>query len=142
MFCTNCGSHNQDGARFCENCGAALQASGAVAAPQAATPAKRRAAKPQDPYQPQIAQLKLQIKQLKLDLKRINTEMATIRSGYNQSSSFVPGGGLKRLYKDTEDMRLWGPQKKKQELQQEILVLEQQLLGLQQQQAQWAAQFK
>jgi hypothetical protein len=70
---------------------------------------------------------------LKLDLKRINTDMSAIRAQYNQTSSFVPGGILKRGYKDIEDARLWGLQKKKQDLQQQIIYLEQQLLGLQQQ---------
>ncbi len=136
MFCTQCGAHATDGAHFCENCGASLQAPGAVSQ-VAPTKTNRRAGKPTDPYQEQIRQLKLQIRQLKLDLKRINTEMAAIRAQYNQTSSFVPGGLLKRLDKDIEDARLWGPQKKKQELQQQIMYLEQQLLGLQQQQAQW-----
>lgn len=135
MFCNQCGVHVQDGAQFCENCGATLQAPGGVSreAPQKMS---RRTSKPKDPYQEQISQLKLQLRQLKLDLKRINTEMSAIRAGYNQSSAFVPGGFLKRGYKDIEDARLWGPQKKKQELQQQIIYLEQQLLGLQQQQGQ------
>lgn len=40
MFCPNCGHQNQNGMRFCENCGAPLQASAAqpVQAPYAAVP--------------------------------------------------------------------------------------------------------
>jgi len=136
MFCSQCGVHIADGAHFCENCGASLQAPGAVSQ-EAPAKTSRRAGNSKDPYQEQISQLRLQLRQLKLDLKRINTEMSAIRAQYNQSSSFVPGGIFKRGYKDIEDARLWGHQKKKQELQQQIIYLEQQLLGLQQQQAQW-----
>jgi predicted amidophosphoribosyltransferase len=144
MFCSNCGSHVQEGIHFCGNCGAALQEPGAIAYQQPApapaqTKTTHRPAKPQDPYQQQIKQIKLQLKQLKLDLKQVNTGMGKIRSQYNQSAAFVPRGLFRRGYKEVEDVRLWGPQRNKQELQQEILQLEQQLLGLQQQQAQWQA---
>ena len=132
MFCTQCGANAADGAHFCENCGSTLQAPGAVSGTSAAK-TNRRAGTPKGQNQGQISQLKLQIRQLKLDLKRVNTDMSAIRAQYNQSSSFVPGGLLKRGYKDIEDARLWGLQKKKQDLQQQILYLEQQLLGLQQQ---------
>ena len=150
MFCTNCGKHAQDGARFCDDCGAPLQSPGAVSyqqanvAPSASDStkpgARPRSPKPQDPYLAQIKQIKLQLKQLKLDLKQINTEMGNIRSQYNQTSAFVPGGLFRHLDKEMEDARLWEPQKKKQQLQQQIIQLEQQLLGLQLQQAQWQAQ--
>ncbi len=70
----------------------------------------------------------------------IIVEMGKIRSQYYQSAAFVPRGMLRHGYKEVEDVRLWGPQKKKQELQQQIMYLEQQLLGLQQQQTQWQAQ--
>lgn len=143
MFCTQCGAHVPDGAHFCDHCGAPLQAPGGVSQqpPTSVAPrSSRRPAKLQDPYQQQIKQLKLQLKQLKLDLKQVNTEMGKIRSQYNQSAAFVPRGLFRRGYKEIEDVRLWGPQKQKQELQQQILQLEQQLLGLQQQQAQWQAQ--
>ncbi len=139
MFCSQCGMRVKDGAHFCDNCGAALQAPGGVSQ---VPPVKnsRGASKAKDPYKEQISQLKLQIRQLKLDLKRINTEMGKIRSQYYQSAAFVPRGMLRHGYKEVEDVRLWGPQKKKQELQQQIMYLEQQLLGLQQQQTQWQAQ--
>ncbi|GAC1379686.1 MAG: hypothetical protein NVSMB33_05100 [Ktedonobacteraceae bacterium] len=143
MFCSNCGNHVPDGVRFCDHCGNSLQAPGGISYQQpmpAQTPSGRRAVKPQDPFQLQIKQLKLQLKQLKLDLKQINTNMGQIRSQYNQSATFVPRGLLRHGYKEIEDVRLWGPQKQKQELQQLIMQLEQQLLGLQQQQAQWQAQ--
>ncbi|HLQ27699.1 MAG TPA: zinc ribbon domain-containing protein [Ktedonobacteraceae bacterium] len=147
MFCSNCGKHVQDGVHFCDNCGAQLQAPGGVSYQQPApTPmptasrGNRRSSKAQDPYEPQIKQIKLQLRQLKLDLKQINTGMGKVRSQYNQSAAFVPRGLLRHGYKEIEDVRLWGPQQKKQQLQQEIIQLEQQLLGLQQQQAQWQAQ--
>src|SRR5215831_469049 len=74
MFCSQCGMRVNDGAHFCDNCGAALQAPGGVSQ---VPPVKnsRGASKANDPYKEQISQLKLQIRQLKLDLKQINTEM-------------------------------------------------------------------
>lgn len=139
MFCSQCGTRVQDGTHFCENCGAPLQVPGGISQ-VAPAQASRRASKAKDPYKEQISQLKLQIRQLKLDLKQINTGMGKVRSQYNQSAAFVPRGILRHGYKEIEDVRLWGPQQKKQELQQQIMYLEQQLLGLQQQQAQWQAQ--
>lgn len=150
MFCSQCGTHADDGAHFCNTCGASLQAPGGIAhqqpspyqpyqysqpAPKAAS--RSSSAKRQDPYKLQIQQLKLQIRQLKLDLKQINTEMSTIRSRHNQSAAFVPRGFFREGDKMFEDMRLMGPQKKKQQLQQQIMQLEQELLSLQQQQQQW-----
>ncbi len=147
MFCTNCGHHAQDGAHFCDNCGATLQAPGSITYQQPSPPpvpappkTSRRSAKPQDPYQQQIKQIKLQLKQLKLDLKQVNSQMGQVRSRYNESAAFVPRGLLRHGYKEIEDVRLWGPQRNKEQLQQEIMQLEQQLLGLQQQQMQWQAQ--
>lgn len=146
MFCSNCGSHVNDGDHFCNNCGAPLQAAGGVsqqspaAAPRpAAQAASRRsgASKPQDPYKNQIAQLKLQIRELKLDLKQITTQMANTRSQYYETAAFVPRGLLRWGYKGMEDFRLLGPQQQKQQLQQHIMQLEQQLLSLQEAQAQW-----
>lgn len=149
MFCAQCGTHADDGARFCSTCGGALQVPGGsvYAPPQASSRsdsvAKRGSGsssgtkKQQDPYQLQIKQLKLQIRQLKLDLKQINTQMSSIRSNYNQTAAFVPRGFLREGDKMVEDMRLRGLQKQKQELQQQIMQLEQQLLALQQQQQQW-----
>jgi predicted amidophosphoribosyltransferase len=138
MFCSQCGTGVKDGAHFCDNCGATLQAPGGVS--QIPPGGHRGTNKAKDPYREQISQLKLQIRQLKLNLKQINTEMGKIRSQYNQSAAFVPRGMFRRGYKEIEDARLWGPQQKKQELQQQIMYLEQQLLGLQQQQTQWQAQ--
>ncbi|MEO8953302.1 MAG: zinc ribbon domain-containing protein [Ktedonobacteraceae bacterium] len=148
MFCANCGTHVQDGVHFCGNCGAALQASGGISqqAPVSQPPmgtsvrSTKRASKQPDPYQAQIKQLKLEIRQLKLDLKQITSKMSNIRSGYNETSAFVPHGFLKHGYKEIEDMRLLGSQQQKQQLQQQIMQLEQQLLGLQQMQTQWQAQ--
>lgn len=151
MFCSNCGAHAEDGAHFCQNCGAPLQAPGGISQqpyqsmmPQeaAAPRGSRRSSsgKPQDPYKDQIQQLKLQIRQLKLDLKEITTSMSSIRSRYYESAAFVPRGLLRWGDKALEDFRLLGPQQQKEQLQREIMQLEQELLGLQQAQAQWKAQ--
>jgi hypothetical protein len=149
MFCTNCGKHVPDGAHYCDNCGAELQAPGGVVYQQrtpARTPApgvagsNRRSGRAQDPYKQAIKQLKLQIRQLKLDLKQINTKMSNTRSVYNETRAWLPGRELRHGEKMLEDALLWKPQVNKQQLQQQILQLEQQLLSLQQQQAQWQAQ--
>ncbi|GCE11184.1 zinc ribbon domain-containing protein [Tengunoibacter tsumagoiensis] len=138
MYCATCGQPIRDGAQFCESCGAQLQVPGAVTPyDYKATRGTRQRNEIADPYKDQIAQLRLQIKQLKLDLKQINTGMSTTRSQYYQTSAFVPHGLLRRGYKWIEDIRLLGPQQQKQRLQQEIISLEQQLLGLQQAQMQW-----
>lgn len=144
MFCSQCGAHAPDGARFCQNCGASLTAPGGIMQQppaQEPRPSRRSSAnKAQDPYKEQIAQLKLQIRQLKLNLKQINTKMSGTRSQYYETAAFVPEGMLREGYKMLEDARLLGPQQHKQQLQQQIMQLEQQLLGLQQAQAQWKAQ--
>lgn len=146
MFCSQCGFRIQDGAQFCENCGASLRAPGGarqqpgLSTPELISRGTRRAGKLQDPYKEQIAQLKLQIRQLKLHLKQITTNMSNIRSQYNETAAFVPRGLLRWGDKAIEDFRLLGPQQQKQQLQQQIMQLEQQLLGLQQAQAQWKAQ--
>jgi len=153
MFCNTCGSQVNDGSHFCPNCGAALQAPGAVAprqplaqpkdAPPSGMPRSRqsqgRAQKPKDPYQPQIKQLRLQIKQLRLDLQQLNQQIGTARIQYQESAPFLPWG-LRRLDRMVEAGRLWNPAQKRQQLQQEIKQLEQQLLSLQQQQLQWQQQ--
>ncbi|HLZ55938.1 MAG TPA: zinc ribbon domain-containing protein [Ktedonosporobacter sp.] len=151
MFCSRCGTHAEDGTRFCQNCGAQLQAPGGVAqqpyprrmpgaSPPSGPPRRPNANKGQDPYRQQIQQLKLQIRQLKLNLKQITTNMSNVRSQYNETAAFVPRGLLRWGDKAIEDFRLLGPQQQKQQLQQEIMQLEQQLLGLQQAQAQWKSQ--
>ncbi len=146
MFCNACGHRVQDGAHFCENCGAPLREAGGVipyaparsGMPETA-PARRggRAARPQDPYKEQIAQLRLEIKQLKLYLKQITMQMSNTRSQYYETAAFVPRGLLRLGYKWFEDLRLLHPQQQKQQLQQQIAQLEQELLGLQQAQVQW-----
>ena len=151
MFCSQCGTHAEDGAHFCQNCGAPLQAPGGVV--QQSYPyrtpedsvvpgASRRSptSKSQDPYKEQIQQLKLEIRQLKLDLKQITTQMSSIRSRYYETAAFVPRGLLRWGDKAMEDFRLLGPQQQKERLQQHIMQLEQELLALQQAQAQWKAQ--
>lgn len=145
MFCNRCGTRAEDGAHFCQNCGAPLQVPGGITrepyAPEMPTRTRRAStAKPQDPYKQQIQQLKLEIRQLKLDLKQITTQMSSTRSRYYQTAAFVPRGLLRWGDKALEDFRLLGPQRQKEQLQQEIMQLEQQLLGLQQAQAQWKAQ--
>lgn len=146
MFCASCGKHVQDGAHFCETCGASLQVPGGVnyqqpiSSGERAVRPSRRSAKAQDPYKEPIKQLKLQIRQLKLDLKQINTKMSSTRSIYNETRAWLPDQQLRHGEKMIEDALLWKPQINKQQLQQQILQLEQQLLGLQQQQAQWQAQ--
>jgi len=142
MFCSACGLRVKDGAHFCENCGASLQAPGGVTpdAPEAPAGRMRGGARPKDPYKDQISQLKLQLKQLKLYLKQINTKMSNARSQHYETAAFVPHGFLREGYKWFEDLRLLGPQQQKQRLQQEIISLEQQLLGLEQEQAGWKAE--
>lgn len=153
MFCSNCGTHIQDGDHFCNNCGAPLQAPGGIVPTSSssigispATPAIPAASrgssssKPQDPYKNQIQQLKLQIRQLKLDLKQITTYMSNVRSNYYETAAFVPRGLLRWGKKAIEDFQLLGPQQQKQQLQQHVMQLERELLSLQQAQAQWKAQ--
>jgi hypothetical protein len=66
--------------------------------------------------------------------------MSNKQAQYNETATFVPRGMLRHGYKMIEDVQLWGPQQRKQQLQQEIAQLEQELLGLQQAQAQWKSQ--
>src|SRR5581483_8916149 len=139
MYCSACGERVKDGTHFCPNCGAPLQAPGAITYEHQA-PIQRSRGAEQDPYKEQIAQLKLEIKQLKLYLKQVNAGMSNTRSQYYETAAFVPHGLLRRGYKWLEDFRLWKPQQQKQQLQQQIMQLEQELLGLQQAQAQWKAQ--
>jgi predicted amidophosphoribosyltransferase len=155
MFCSECGTHVQDGDHFCNNCGAPLQVSGGIVQqsstrpPVSLSPSIPPASKsspvssskkPEDPYKNQIQQLKLHIRELKLDLKQITTYMANTRSQYYETAAFVPRGLLRMGDKMLEDFRLLGPQQQKQQLQQQIMQLERQLLTLQQDQAQWKAQ--
>ncbi len=154
MFCSNCGARVDDGAHFCQSCGAPLQAPGGVtqrpytpgtsarqmAAEVPERPRRSSSVKAQYPYKQQIQQLKLEIRQLKLDLKQITSQMSSTRSRYYETAAFVPRGLLRWGDKALEDFRLLGPQRQKEQLQQEIMQLEQQLLGLQQAQAQWKAQ--
>ena len=136
MFCSTCGHPLNDGAHFCEHCGASLELPGAVTV-DSPTRSTHTYHEVKDPYKEQIAQLKLELKQLKLDLRQIKTGMSNRRSQYNQTAAFVPHGTLRRGYKMLEDFQLWSPQRQKEALQQEVLRLEQELLGLEQAQAQW-----
>lgn len=157
MYCSKCGTLVQDGDHFCNNCGAPLQASGGIvqqssiltpsinpSTPTTPVPKTSRVStkKPRDPYKDQIQQLKLHIRELKLDLKQITTYMSNTRSQYYETAAFVPRGLLRMGDKMLEDFRLLGPQQQKQHLQQQIMQLERQLLGLQQAQSQWKEQQK
>jgi hypothetical protein len=136
VYCSTCGQQLNDGAHFCEHCGASLELPEAVTS-GSPTRSAHTYNEVKDPYKEQIAQLRLELKQMKLDLKQIKMNMSNRRAQYNQSSTFVPGGALKRGYKMLEDFQLWSPQRQKEGLQQEILRMEQELLGLEQAQAQW-----
>ena len=136
MYCSTCGQHLNDGAHFCEHCGASLEMPGAVTN-DSPTRSVHTYQEVKDPYKEQITQLKLELKQLKLDLRQIKTSMSNRRAQYNQTAAFVPGGALKRGFKMFEDFQLWSPQRQKEALQQEILRMEQELLGLEQAQVQW-----
>lgn len=150
MYCSRCGARAEDGARFCQDCGAPLQGPGGVMqqpyppvareTPPAPPSRRPRASKSQDPYKDQIQQLKLELRQLKLDLKQITTQMSSIRSRYHETAAFVPRGLLRWGDKAIEDFRLLGPQQQKERLQQHIMQLERELLSLQQAQTQWKAQ--
>ena len=157
MFCTNCGAQVQDGTHFCGNCGAALQEPGGISyqpSPQTAQKPNRqraqggpksgsgtrRVAKPQDPFQPQIKELRLQLKQMKLYLKQINQEMSVTRAQYQEMRPLLFSNLAWHLGKGFEEFRLWHPQQQKQALQNQILQMEQHLLSLEYQQAQWQAQ--
>jgi predicted amidophosphoribosyltransferase len=152
MFCSRCGAPADDRAHFCQQCGSALQAPGAVqqsadsrtperATDPTSTPSGHFTGKrPQDPYKDQIQQLKLEIRRLKLDLRQITTRMSSIRSRYYETAAFVPRGLLRWGDKAIEDLRLLGPQQQKEYLQQQLMQLEQKLLSLQQAQAKWKAQ--
>ncbi|HEY3992802.1 MAG TPA: zinc ribbon domain-containing protein [Ktedonobacteraceae bacterium] len=145
MFCEQCGSHINDGEHFCSNCGTPLQAPGAVVqqAPKPAAGSRSRSGrgnpKAKDPYKDQIQQLRLQIRQLKLDLKQVNNQMGSTRARYNETRAFLPWP-IEKGVKLFEDVNLLGSQPHKEQLQQQILLLQRQLLDLEQQQAQWKSQ--
>ena len=157
MYCSACGQHLRDDARFCDHCGASTELPGAVTdeSPAATSgtyrevdgPYEERTVRPshtyhenEDPYKDQITQLKLELKQIKLELKRVNADLSATRAQHSTTAAFVPRGTLRRGYKMIEDVRLWGPQQQKQALQQEILSMEQELLDLEQAQVQWKIQ--
>jgi len=141
MFCSQCGTHVKDGEHFCSNCGASLQNPGAVRqqTPEQDTGRNRGRSNYggwQDPYKDQIADLRLQIKQLKLDLRQVNNSMSRTRSHYYQTRAFLPWR-IREGSKWFEDIKLIGKQPKKEQLQQQIAELQQQLLGLEQAQIEW-----
>ncbi|HZS77234.1 MAG TPA: zinc ribbon domain-containing protein [Ktedonobacteraceae bacterium] len=151
MFCSHCGMHVQDGDHFCNNCGAPLQQEGGVmqapyppmpgtppSVPQVAPQGRRRAAnKPKDPYKDQIAQLRLQLRQLKLQLRQLNNQISGTRSNYFEFDSFMQRGPLHNIGRMVEGAQLFGPYQQRKQLRDQIMQLEQQLLSLEQAQAQW-----
>jgi predicted amidophosphoribosyltransferase len=139
MFCATCGQRVRDGAHFCDHCGAQLELPGAITQ-TAPAESMHTYHEVTDPYKEQIVKLKLQMKQLKLMLKQVNMDMSNKRAQHSETAAFVPRGVLRRGYKMIEDVQLWGPQQRKQQLQQEILQMEQELLGLQKAQTEWKIQ--
>ena len=147
MFCSACGSHIEDGEHFCSNCGAALQAPGgirrqtpgSVVVPERAGGRGRGNGRLKNPYREQIQQLRLQIRQLKLDLRQLNNNMGQTRARYNQTAAFLPWP-IREGAKMFEDVNLMGSQPQKEQLQQQIMVLERQLLSLQQAEMEWKRQ--
>lgn len=135
MYCSVCGRQIRQDAHFCDYCGTSLEMPESVTPVAYTKPAPLRRIK--DPFKQQIKQLRLQIKQLKLNLKRVNTNMSNTRARYHETSAFVPRGFFRRGYKIVEDLQLLGPQQQKQQLQDQIIQLEQELLGLEQAQVQW-----
>lgn len=138
MFCSQCGAAVRDGEHFCANCGVALQSPGALTQQSAGqhAPARSKNTKESDPYKEQIQELRMQIRQLKLDLRQVNNKMSRTRSHYYQTRAFLPWR-LKKGAKWFEDIRLLGNQPHKEQLQNQIADLQQQLLGLEQAQMEW-----
>lgn len=152
MFCSNCGSHVNDGDHFCNECGAPLQAAGGITqhapAPTSAVPAPpaprapaRRSgagvARPKDPYKDQIAQLRLQLKEIKLRLRELNNQISGTRANYFEFDSFAQRGPLRSIGRMIEGTQLYGPYQQRQQMREQVMQMEQQLLSLQQAQAQW-----
>ena len=151
MYCVQCGSPAQPGAAFCPFCGSRLPAalpdgprSQEVIEPVSQPPApprpKRqavaggsRATANADPRKQQLRALKLELKQLKLELRQVNMQLQQIRTQHRQGSPFVPWGLANRIYREVENIQLSNPEQRKQQLQQQILILEQQILALESQ---------
>lgn len=77
---------------------------------------------------------------MKLYLKQINQQMQITRAQYEEMRPLLFGRLAWHLGKGFEEFRLWKPQQQKQSLQNQIMQLEQELLSLEYQQAQWQAQ--
>lgn len=145
MYCVQCGSPAQPGAAFCPFCGSRLPAAlpDSPRSPEVIEPApprpKRqaagggRAAANADPRKQQLRALKLELKQLKLDLRQVNMQLQQIRTQHRQGSPFVPWGLANRIYREVENIQLSNPEQRKQQLQQQILMLEHQILALESQ---------
>ena len=77
---------------------------------------------------------------MKLYLRQINQEMGITRAQYQEMRPVLFGNLAWHLGKGFEEFRLFGPQQQKQKLQNQIMEMEQHLLSLEYQQAQWQAQ--
>ncbi len=146
MFCPQCGTHVADSEHFCTNCGnattaAVMQQVGKSQEGELRTGGgrSRGGVKSQDPYKEQIQQLRMHIRQLKLDLSQINNNMGATRSHYRQTAAFLPWR-IREGSKLFEDIKLLGKQPHKEQLQQQIATLQQELLGLEHAQLEWKRQ--
>ena len=159
MFCPHCGSQTPPGAAFCGYCGISLAGSApdgsassaqlieqspAALAPQFVaqrrpqrqpTPGAQTSSKgvSADPRKQEVRALRLQVKQLRLELRQVNMQLQQIRNQHGQGAPFVPWGIANRVYREVENIQLSAPQQRKQQLQQAILNLEQQILALESQ---------
>ncbi|BCL78428.1 hypothetical protein ccbrp13_08930 [Ktedonobacteria bacterium brp13] len=154
MQCANCGANTNDGDRFCNNCGAALQKRDGLLRRQPTrsrvglnedldeqrAPGRPRVSKAKNPYRDQIAQLRLQIKELKLQLRELNNHITGTRSNYFEIDSFLRRGPLRRVGRMVEGAQLFGPYQQRKQLQDQIAQLEYQLLSLEKSQEQWRSQ--
>jgi DNA-binding transcriptional MerR regulator len=151
MYCAQCGSLAQPGAAFCPYCGTRLPAAlpGSAGLPEVMEPAPqppapltpkrqtgaggRKTPANTDPRKQQLRALKLELKQLRLELRQVNMQLQQIRTQHRQGSPFVPWGLANRIYREVENIQLSNPEQRKQQLQQQILMVEQQILNLESQ---------
>lgn len=140
MFCSHCGVAAQAGSRFCGECGAPLLAPDVtsnrrptspvlteadVAVADQPTPADSAPTRKQE-----LQKLKRELKGLKLELREVNAQISQVRSGYQQGAPFMPYGLGRRIYRETENIKLLQPHQRKQSLQQQIFRIEEQILAL------------
>lgn len=153
MFCSKCGSQAQDGDRFCNNCGNALQATGGVMqrpfrpGPQRNQANQRGPRRPaagmnrqKSPYRDQIVQVRLQLKEQRIRLRELNSQISGTRSNYFEFDSFIQRGPIHNIGRMVEGAQLFGPYQQRKQLQEQVTQLEQQLLSLEKAQEQWRLQ--